>query len=76
MDTKERFLKEIINNKSHKLAIKLADRYLSIENRTKKAIKIIQNSMSRCREFYPYVNVPRIIEQKIKILQVINKINF
>ena len=73
MDTKQRFLKEIINNKSRRLAIKLADRYLSMENKITKAIKIIQNSISQCREYYPYVNVNRTIYNKIKILRRINK---
>ena len=73
MDTKQRFLKEIINSKSRRLAIKLADRYLSMENKITKAIKIIQNSISQCREYYPYVNVNRTIYNKIKILREINR---
>ena len=64
MDTKERFLKEIKNTKSRELAIKLANRYLSRENKLKKATKIIQNSMKLCMDYYPYINVSRIIKQK------------
>ena len=69
MDTKRRFLEEIKNTKSRKLAIKLANRYLSRENRIKKAIKIIRNSISSCRTYYPYVNVERNIYKKILVFQ-------
>ena len=73
MDTKRRFLKEIQNTKSRKLAIKLADRYLSRENRLKKSIKIIRDSISKCRKYYPYVNVSRNIYKKMLVFKDITK---
>ena len=73
MDAKRRFLQEIKNTKSRKLAIKLANRYLSKENKIKKAIKIIRDSMFQCAKYYPYVNVNRNIYKKILVFSEVNR---
>jgi len=59
---------ELVSRKTRTMSDDLSKMYLRAEEKRRKAIQIIRDSIRSRRDCYPFCNVPRTIRKKICIL--------